>query len=266
MSDALSSLEYFPSVLHAEEETQSTAAYCWDNRDRVPTGTIVIQRTIAGCAILEGPQGGQPVGVDQAMLFSYGEKTAYRIGEPETWPYVLSYVVLGPRGGIGDLVRQIRQDFGDVIQMAETGDAARHLSTLASCFRREEKPDLLMLAELAYQFLIAVYREQVSGTAGTDPVAYLRHLLRSQFRAQRTIKEWIHELPISREHLTRKFHQRYRETPAAYLRRLRLDYARLLAQSSSMDAGEIALASGFVSAQTLRRAFRKEYGESLGSL
>lgn len=266
MSGKQSSLARFPTVVHAEEEGQKDSGYYWENRERVPTGTIVVQRTLAGCAILEGPHGRQRVRTDQAMLFAYGERTSYRIAEPETRPYQLAYVVLGPQGGIGDLVRQIRQDFGDVIQMAGTGDAAQHLMRLVGYFKNKDKPDLLMLAEVAYLFLIAIYREQVSGTQGNDPVAYLRHLLQSQFRKQGNIKEWIQDLPVSREHLTRIFHERYGETPAAQLRRLRLEYARLLAQSSRMKAEEIARSSGFVSPQTLRRAFRREFGESLGSL
>jgi AraC-like DNA-binding protein len=266
MPPKLSTLERFPSVVHAEQETQNDESYHWTNRNRVPRGTIVIQRTLSGTGILQTPSGEKAVTRDQAMIFEYGEDTAYRIGNPDTEPYRLAYVVLRPQGGMRDLVGQVRQDFGDVIQMAEAGEAAQHLMTLVNYFNNPEKPDLLVLAGLAYQLLISIYREQVSGTQGTDPVAYLRHLLQSQFRSQRNIKEWMEEIPISREHMTRVFHARYMKTPAAYLRQLRLDYARLLAQSSSMGAEEIAAASGFVSAQTLRRAFRKEYGESLGSL
>jgi AraC family transcriptional regulator len=81
------------------------------------------------------------------------------------------------------------------------------------------------------------------------------------------MKEWIQDLPLSREHVTRVFRERYGESPAAFLRRLRLDHARLMAQTSStMSAEDIAAASGFSGAQTLRRAFRQRFNHPLGSL
>lgn len=261
-----SPLDGFPSVVYAEREAQHDAGYHHRNRDRVPAGTIVIQQTHSGRAILTGTKGARTVDPGQAMIFVYGESTEYRIDVSATQPYELSYIVLRPQGGIAGLIGQIRQDFGDVILMTETGEASRHLMTLVNFFQAGENPDLLGLAGVAYPFLVHVYREQVSGSQGTDPVAYLRHTLQSQFRNQRNIKEWMHEIPLSREHMTRVFHQRYGETPAAYLRRLRLEFAELLARSSNMNAGEIASASGFVSAQTLRRAFRQHFGRPLGSL
>jgi len=41
-------------------------------------------------------------------------------------------------------------------------------------------------------------------------------------------------------------------------------HARLLARGSSLPVEDIAAASGFACSQTLRRAFRREFGETLG--
>jgi AraC-like DNA-binding protein len=208
-----------------------------------------------------------PVGPGEAFVFRYGESTEYRIGPRSTWPYVLEYVVLGQQGGIGELLDQLRAGFGDVVRMEDKGEAARILHSLVLSFENGTNWDHLELAGLAYRLVIALYREQITGSLGNDPVAYLQHQLQNQFRSHKSMKEWIQDLPLSREHVTRVFRERYGESPAAFLRNMRLDHARLLAQTSStMSAEDIAAASGFAGAQTLRRAFRKRFGRSLGSL
>lgn len=258
--------EHLPEIIHADTETRDRSAYCWDNRDRHPKGTLVIQQTLSGSGLLE--EGGErhPVPEGTAMIFAYGEGSRYGIADPGTGTYRLRYVVLRRKGGIGELIDRLRVEFGNVISLEQRGEASGILKTIAEAFRFGEIRDQIELAELAYRFVLVLYREQISGTAVGDPVAYLRHLLRSGFRSPRNIKEWTRDLPASREHLTRAFQARYGESPARYLRERRLEHARLLARGSTMTAADIARASGFSNTQTLRRAFRQRFGESLGSL
>lgn len=256
-----------PAVLHAERERKTGSSYHWKNRDRRPVTTYVIQRTVSGCVLLGDGRSEQTAEPGQAIIFRYGESTEYRIGAPSTWPYVNEYVVLTDACGLGELLDQLRAGFGPVVRMEEKGEAARILHSLVLKFRHRETWDDLELAEIAYRLVIALFREQITGTRGNDPVAYLRHQLQHQFRSPKSIKEWIQDLPRSREHVSRVFRERYGESPAAYLRRMRLDHARLLAHSSSsMTAEAIAAASGFTNAQTLRRAFQRQFGQTLGSL
>lgn len=256
-----------PSVLHAEGETKSGPDYHWKNLHRRPDTTYVIQRTLRGSVLFGNGHAEETVGPGQAFIFRYGEPTEYRIGPESTGPYVLEYVVLGNQGGLDDLLDQLRSGFGDVVRMEEKGEAARILHSLVQNFDQGNNWDHLELAGLAYRLVIALYREQITGSRGNDPVAYLRHQLQNQFRSPKNMKEWIQDLPLSREHVTRVFRERYGESPAAFLRRLRLDHARLLAQTSStMSAEDIAAASGFAGAQTLRRAFRQRFNRPLGSL
>jgi AraC-like DNA-binding protein len=260
-----SALEKFPSILHAEREEYTDPGYRWDNLCRQPAGTLVIQRTVRGGAVLECPRGVRGVGEGQVMVFAYGEPTVYRIGPEALRPYALEYLVLAPQGGMDALVAQTRDDFGDVLRMDPRGPAARIMAEIVDQFGAGRRRDQLELAELAYRLILALYREQISGTLGSDPAAYLRHLLQNQFRSPRNIKEWTHDLPMTREHLTRVFHARYGETPGAFLRRLRLEHARLLARTSTMTLAEIAAACGFSGARTLRRAYRERFGRELTS-
>ncbi|HKJ89514.1 MAG TPA: helix-turn-helix domain-containing protein, partial [Oceanipulchritudo sp.] len=230
----------FATVHHAEYECIRRMNYCWENARRTPVGTLVIQRTLRGEGILEDAEGIHPVPPDRAMIFVYGEVTTYRINRATGHPYEIHYTVLHPRGGIGELVARIREDFGSVLFMRAQGESAGILETLVEQFSESRTHDSLDLAERAYRLLIALYREQVLGTVGRDPVAYLRHTLHSQFRSPRNIKEWTHSMAMSREHLSRLFRKRYGESPAAYLRRLRLEQAHILARNRTMSAGDIA--------------------------
>jgi AraC family transcriptional regulator len=67
---------------------------------------------------------------------------------------------------------------------------------------------------------------------------------------------------LSPHHFRRRFQEAFRETPAAYVRRLRLERAawRLLLLSDSILA--IALDCGFNDHETFSRAFRRHYGLS----
>ena len=89
-------------------------------------------------------------------------------------------------------------------------------------------------------------------------------MLETQFRSPRNLKEWADDIGISREHFTREFHKRYEETPATFLRRLRLDHARILLRNPSLTLPDVAKASGFASAHTFYRAYKLYFGEAAG--
>ena len=155
---------------------------------------------------------------------------------------------------------RIREEFGPVLRMSEQGEAGRLAARLVEDQRHAVKRDRLYLAEGVFRLFFALYREQIGARRGNDPVAYGRHLLDTQFRSPRNMKEWCAEIGISREHFSREFSTRYGETPAAYLRKLRLRHADELLKTHTLPLADIAAASGFASEQTFHRAYRMFYG------
>ena len=264
MPDQNKELANIPQIIHADSETVDRPDYYWVNQHRLPRDTLVIQRTSAGAAILSDREGEHIVTPGKAMLFVYGEPSRYYIGDASQRPYRLEYAVIRAAGGILELLRQLRDDFGSIVSMAEKGESARLLKDLVLIFRGGRSRDQLEMAELAYRLMLAIYREQLAGTLGSDPVSYLRYVLQTQFRSPRNLKEWMAELPLSREHMTRSFTERYGEGPAAFLRNLRLSHARLLARTTVMPVEDISAASGFASTQTFRRAYRRQFGAAVG--
>jgi AraC-like DNA-binding protein len=256
--------EDFPTIRFAERQKYLDSSYFFDNATRREEGGLILQRTLAGSAFYDDAGGRVAVRADQAMLFAHGEDSRYGIGPREERPYVTEFLHLVPLAGVDVLFARIRRDFGSVVRMSERGEAARLARETVGEFACGRAPGRLDLAERAYRLLFAVYREQMVDSRGHDPVAFGRHLLEERFRSPLNLKEWAEEIGLSREHFSRAFLARYGENPADFLRRLRLGHARQLLRSSSLPVEEVSALSGFSSAQTFRRAYRRHFGEPAG--
>lgn len=260
MSTLFHSLPDFPYLLHGDSELRRNDDYLFDNSKRDLYGGLVIQRTESGSAWIKDDQGLHTVPPGHAMLFGHGEQSVYGIGKEK--PYRLKFLILAHQGGMEELFNRIRSDFGVVISMRTGGESERLMTRLLTAYN--EARDQLWMAEQCYRLLIAVYREQMADRQGQDPVEYGRYLLESQYRSPRNLKEWAEVIGISREHFSREFHLRYGESPKMFLRRLRLEYGKMLLQTSEFPVEEVALLSGFTHVQTFRRAFRQNFGETVG--
>ena len=262
-----SPLSFLPEVFYAKRERHLHTDYFWDNRTRRAEGGLVLQRTLSGSAGFY-PDPNSPriieVGKNRAMLFRHGEATRYGLHPAARLPYHCEYLVFTPDGGAGELFDGIREQFGPVIPLDPEGPPARFMQGFVEDQRAPRPPDRIARAERLYLLLLSLQRELSRETRAHDPVAYGKHLLETQFRSPANLKEWCAQLDMSREHFTRVFHQRYGQTPAAYLRRLRLRHARSLLFTGNMNLTDLAAASGFASVQTFTRAYRNTYGTSPG--
>lgn len=81
-----------------------------------------------------------------------------------------------------------------------------------------------------------------------------------------TLKKIAKEFYLSEGHLSRIFHNISGSSFSAYLRNVRLIHARQAIRDGIVSVTEIALSSGFGSVNTFISAFKKEYGETPGSL
>lgn len=262
------SLTHIPDIRLCRREVYQRPPYDWNNLTREADGGIVIQRTLSGSVSFTPKNKNRPateVGRAQAMLFKHGEDSRYGLSPRSRCPYVAEFVVFDGAGGAEALFDGIRTGHGEIIPMSEQGEAALILQGLTSGFRERQIHDRLTLAENLYRLLLAIQREQMQETRGNDPVAYGRHLLETQFRSPRNLKEWCEEIGLSREHFSRGFRARYGESPAQFLRLQRLNHARTLVGTSRMSLEDVANASGFASVQTFHRAYKRAFGKSARS-
>ena len=251
----------FAAVDAAAEEVRADAGYRLDNAMRGDPDRLVIQRTLAGEAFLRDAAGGHRVPAGHAMLFTHREPTVYGYPPGATEPYRHRYLSLTP-SGMRPLFDRVRRDFGPVVRMPPESESAALFDELYDRFRRHRLRDRYNTSELIYRLLIALYREQVNGTRTSDPVEFGYHYLRNQFRTPVNLKGVAAQCGVSREHFIRRFSARYGEPPGALLRRLRLEHARSMLAATELGLAEVARASGFVSTNTLCRAYRARFGRS----
>ena len=88
-------------------------------------------------------------------------------------------------------------------------------------------------------------------------------LITARFRDPMTLPDIGAHVGLSPFHLHRLFKAETKETPAAYLSRIRLGHAaHLMIVLPDAPLVQIALESGFSSAATFARAFRQQFGQS----
>lgn len=254
--------EVFSTIISAADESRDSPLYAYDNSLRGGSSRhVAIQRTLGGRGWFRDHAGTHDVPAGHAMLFSHDEPTAYGYPEHATEVYDLRYVTLTP-GASTPIIDRLRRDFGSVVSMPDDSEATALFDEIHTRFRQRTFQDRLHEAELIHRLLIALYREQVHGTRISDPIEFGLHYLRSHFRSPINLKLVSEKCGVSREHFIREFTRRYRESPGALLRRLRLEQARAMLDATETDVESIALASGYASANTFCRAYRQKYGRS----
>lgn len=254
--------QVFPTIINTGDEERTSPAYTYDNRERGGMSDhIAIQRTLSGRGWFRDPRGVHAVPAGHAMLFSHSEPTGYGYPADAVEPYRLRFVTLKV-GGLASLFARLRTDFGSVVSMPDESEATALFNEFHERFKQRTFRDHLHEAELFHRLLIALYREQVHGTRTSDPIEFGHHYLRSHFRSPINLKLVSEKCGVSREHFIREFTRRYRESPGALLRRLRLEQARAMLAATDTDVETIALASGYASANTFCRAFRQKFGHT----
>lgn len=243
-------------------EELRTSDYQWDNARRSEANRMIVQRTLAGAACFEDARGRRLVPPGWAMVFTHREASRYGLPPEATEPYRLRYLSFSPGTSVVGVFQQLREDFGSVLRMAPDGEA---VALFEEIFRRMQGGSFLDRyheTELIYRMLVALYREQVHGTRDEDPIEFGSHVLRARFRGPINLKTVARQCGVTREHFIRAFRERYRETPGAMLRRLRLEHARTMLLATELPIAKVAAASGFASATTFCRAFRAAYATS----
>lgn len=252
--------ESFGKVMWAAEEEHNSPSYGWDNRRRGGDNHLVVQYTLGGAAFYRDDHGTRNVLPGHAMLFTRKEPSSYGYPPNATELYRHRYLAFSPAPSLLPIFQQVRNDFDSVVAMPVRSPSEILFRELFTRFRERTFNDRLHESELAYRFLTALYREQVQDTHATDPIEYGYQFLRNHFRSPTNLKIIADKCGVTREHLSRRFTARYGEPPASMLRRLRLEHAHAMLSATVLSVEEVALASGFTSANSMSRAYRVKYG------
>lgn len=101
-------------------------------------------------------------------------------------------------------------------------------------------------------------------TRESRPLGDVLAWLPDNIRRDLTIDSLARRAAMSPRNFARLFQQQLGKTPARHIEDLRLEAARRQLESTALTLEEVADASGFASAETLRRAFRRRLGVTPG--
>lgn len=252
MSDVLIELDSA-----SPDETASSPSYFWNLRER-DAGACIFQYTLSGSGAFRRKGETRLCGPGQAMAMAGGDAAEYFYPPQAEEPWRFAWLNFR---GVGEYWRCVINRHGDLLDLDPGGEAAGLLLKTARLYKAKEFVDRFESSEWVCRMLAALGRELSLGSSHRPPVVrQARDYLRDHHRRPVNVKEVAARFGLSREHFSRLFHKDYGQSPAAWLRDLRLQTARHLLRTGAMPVQEVAEQSGFSSSTHFCRAFKQSLG------
>lgn len=234
--------------------------YWFDNADRTPAGSVVLQVTLGGRMVLRDARGEHAVGPGQLVTFTYGEPTSYGLPAPSDEPYVCQWVNL-EGAGLPEHLAVFRRMHGPVIDLGPGRPLLHEMDELMSLAAPRISAGDVDVANAVHRLVMHLFHHAERSVRETlTPVERaVEELLRHPTRPW-SLKQVADRYGISREHLSRVFHQRVGRTPAAFLGQARLDHALRLLEQTDLPMAAIAEQAGYASVHTMARQVRQATG------
>jgi AraC family transcriptional regulator len=145
------------------------------------------------------------------------------------------------------------------------GEAAWLAERLAREFRGSDPASALAIEALVLELLVASRRSMPRDDASAPAwLARAQAFLHTHFAEAVSVEQVAAEAGVHPAHLARVFRRHHRCTLGDYVRRLRLDAARLALVDSDRPLAEIAVAAGFADQSHFSRLFRAASGVTPG--
>ncbi len=243
------------------EERVSSSRYRWNNAQRGSRPYVILQWTLSGEGAYEHAERTFRVPPGHAFVVLVPEPSFYSYPAQAREPWVFSWINL--QGELAyDLFGRFQRRFGPVVPLSLRGAAAASWRRLLTLFDPPRDADRRQVSLHVYTLLLDWWRELSQPRRGEEGIEWAIRFCREHFREAIAIKQLAQEAGLSREHFTRVFSDRMQETPAAFLRRLRLAEAVALLQETRLPLAEIARRSGFFSARHLMLTHQRVLGSN----
>jgi AraC-like DNA-binding protein len=234
--------------------------YAYDNFGRAPAGLVVFQLVEAGELVFveEGVGGGG--GRGEAVMFTYGERSSYRLKAPPREVYRTTFLNLAG-AGVAEHFGMIRSRHGSVIRPDRqvVGGLSRLIDSAMP--GSGVSPGQQTRGVHAFVLDLAEHLEgQAQGRA--TPVGQAVRWILSRPTEDWSLKQLAVRFGCSREHLIRVFFQEQGQTPGQYVAQARLRRALALLLETDLGLKEVAAQSGYRSTHTLARQVVKGTGVS----
>jgi len=245
-----------------EQVITARSRYRWDSFNRGGNPFVIFQWTQSGEGIFDCEHGQLRVTAEHAFVSVVPEQSSYYYPPEGREPWTFRWMNFSGSLAI-TLFKAFQDEFGPVVFLSSQGAAAAALRRLQALVTKAGQQDRRQSSLLAYAFILEWWREasEPDKASGNGLERALR-FCREHFREPLGVKEIAAESGLSREHFSRMFSEQMKETPAAFLRLLRLREAENFLRHTRLPLSEIAMRSGFYSARHLMRAFQRTYGQS----
>lgn len=147
------------------------------------------------------------------------------------------------------------------------GNAA--IDMMVSLIEKDHGPELaLMVSDMCLHSgqRLPAHRQRSSVAAAIrsrhPALVRIVELMRRHIADDYAMEDILARESLSRRQVERLFRRHLDTTPARAFREMRLDHARSLMLETNMTVTEVALASGFQSADSFRKAFRARFGSA----
>lgn len=235
-------------------ETRQSPRYFWNCAKRGNEPLAILQWTLEGEGRFAFQGKEHPVRAGEAFIAVVPEKSTYYFPKEAQTPWKFAWLNIYGELGIS-LCRQFRNQFGPVMPLPKPSPAGSIFLRLTQLANAAKLPDPYETSAMGYRLLMEWSRQLTRPLyQRSDPIQVATAICASRFREPWGVKELADQTGLSREHFTRIFTQRTGQSPAGYLRRLRVDAAKEMIQSQNFPLTEVALRCGFSSTRSLRRA------------
>ena len=237
--------------------------YDWHGLKRGKAEFGLIQYTLRGWGMLEYEGVRRKVGPGSVMLLHFPHNNRYWLpSESDGWEFI--YACANGR----DLMRIWRQVSASIGPIFELSSSERALDVLLTTYeeavkRRLESP--FENSAMAYALAMSLAKLQASNgkseSSRPEPVKRALRLCLAELQSPALdVDAMAAASGLSRHHFSRIFKQAMGESPAAYLKSLRMKEAAKLLQTRPMSVKEIAAACGFGDFSYFCHAFKQCYG------
>jgi AraC family transcriptional activator FtrA len=243
-------------------ERHAPASKYWFENPGRDGRSAIFQYNVSGLIVFRDQQRRMhEVRPGHALLFLHDEDTAYGLPRGATEPFVTEFVALSG-AGVREHWELLRRQ-GSILRVDPEGPVLAAMRRLMEVSRSSARFDAAAMSAEAHAFvmLLVTSQRQELASAQSPVERAVDDLLRAP-TAPWSLKQVAERHGVSREHLTRTFHQRLGLSPAAWLAKARLGKALSLLRETTLPVAEVARQSGYASTHTLARQVRAETGKS----
>lgn len=237
--------------------TVSSPRYAWNNATRGKDEFVIIQGTLEGEGCFEFRGRRWPLKPGEAFIAIVPEASEYYYPKQAQEPWKFAWINVYGTLGVS-IFRQFREQFGPVVPLPRRSAAGMQFLRLAELANAGKLPDPHKTSAECYAFLMEWWHQLTEPMMQLgDPVQVAMSLCAARFREPLGVKEMAAQTGLSREHFTRVFAERTGQSPAGYLRELRVNAAREMLRGQDAPLKEVALRCGFSSVRALKRALEE---------